>query len=199
MPKIDDAHLGGTETCQLLCQPLLCNLEGSLTGGQLVEDMMEMVDTIRHLIILSDDMGHITFLATLLVRTSIPCRGIISQSTGLTHLLEDDAVHASAEILIEDCHRRGLIDIPIALLVVIHPHIDVLGIVGSNPHFIVISQQTLVVLVLRYSLQLLLRLVKFADDGRYLLDAQRSVVLHRMLITGQVLQQINEHLRICDL
>ena len=75
--------------------------------------------------------------------------GIVGQATSLAHLLEYNGIHATAEILVEQRLHWSLFHIPLPLLVVIHPHIDVLGIVGSNENLALRCSLTDIGLVLR--------------------------------------------------
>ena len=59
----------------------------------------------------------------------------VSQATCLAQFLKDNSIHASTEILIEERFDGSLLGCPLLSLIIIHGHVDILGIVGSNPHF----------------------------------------------------------------
>ena len=124
-----------------------------------------MVDAIHHLIVLGDDMSEEILRNTLSLRTYITGTGIVGQTTGLTHLLEHDTIHATTEVLVEHSLYSCLIDIPVALLIMVGAHVDVLGIEGSNPHFVLVGLLLHIVVGLGHSLEFLGCLVTLVDDG----------------------------------
>ena len=62
---VEDTHLRNTGTDQTLGNSLLGYLEGRLTDRHVIEDLIEMGDTVCHLVVLSDDMCHHRLFAIL--------------------------------------------------------------------------------------------------------------------------------------
>ena len=146
--------------------------------------MMELLDTVHHLIVLCDDMREIVLLLVFLSWTVVQGTSIVGQATSLTQLLEDYAIHTSTEILIEHSNGSGLIWVPWAVLIVIHAHIDILGIVRSQPYLILHSCLILVCLIFRNGSKFLTRLMGLVDDGREFSNLHRTVIEHTMLIVA---------------
>ena len=121
-------------------------------------------------------MGEETFGFTLTAGTVVKREGIVGQSAGLAELLEYDAVHAAAIVLVEECGHSLLIGIPCAALVVEHAHIDVLGLVGGNPYLVLGRHLHGEGLSLWCGSQFLSCLVEFSNHVRELLLAERTII-----------------------
>ena len=97
---------------------------------------MELTDAVHHLVILGDDMREVVFRLLFLGRTHIGGIGIIGQSASFAQLLEDDTVHATAIVLVEHILYATLSKVQRTLFVMVHAHIDILGIVRSYPNLV---------------------------------------------------------------
>ena len=133
-------------------------------------------------------MRVIVFRLVLIGRLEIECVGIVGQTASLAQLLEDDAVHGSAIVLVEHLLHGSLIRIPGTLFVMIHSHIDVLGIVWGYQHLVLRSGLQHVVLALGNGLQRSRHLVGISDGLSKLVSLHRTVIEYGMLILRQVLQ-----------
>ena len=193
---VEDAHFRGTGTSQALNNSLFGYLEGSLADRHLIEDLIEMGDTVCHLVILCDDMCHHKLLAILPRRMVIVGIGVIGQAACLAHLLEHNAIHAATEIFIEHLLNSSLLWIPRASFVVIHTHIYILGIVGGYQHLVICRRNLKIGFVLWYCSQLLGRDMRLFDKSCNLLFFHRAIVDHLVCVVGKPFQQIGEQLGI---
>ena len=78
----------------------------------------------------------------------------------------------------------------------VRAHVDVLGIERCNPNLILISLLLYVVVVLRHSLKFLCSLVGLVDDSCQFLHTQRTVIVHTVFVSTEVLNEIDKYLRI---
>ena len=120
----------------MLGESLLGNLERSIALWNGVEDGVEVADTIHHLIVLGDDMRKEALGLFLYRRTAIECPCVVSQATGLAHLLEHHSIHATTIVLVKQGLNGFLGRIPLTLFIMVHAHIDVLGIVRCNENLV---------------------------------------------------------------
>ena len=111
-----------------------------------------MGHAVHHLVVLGDDVGEEVFLLVLVARLHVGGKGVVGQTTGFTHLLEHDGVHATTVVFVEQSLHSSLFRIPLALLVVDHAHVDVLGVVRSDDDFVLRRRQHLVVLAFGHGL-----------------------------------------------
>ena len=76
----------------------------------------------------------------------------------------------------------------------IHAHVDVLGVVWSKQHLVLVGPKVEIRVVLRNAGELFHRAVQFLDVVCNGLLVYRSVVEHAMFILRQILQQVDERL-----
>ena len=195
-PGIDKAELGGALTGQALGQSLFGDTEGLFALWHFVEDFQEMIHSIHHLVVLCDDMRKEELFLILIARLHIGSKGIVGQAASLTHLLEDDGVHATTIVFIEQSLHGSLFGIPFTLFVMDHAHVDVLGIVRSDEDLVFRCGLHLVVLALRDSLQLGHSLMVFSDSLGHLFCSHGAVIQHGVLIVLEVLQEVEQFLRV---
>ena len=100
--SVEHIVLSGTHTLQALDEALLSQVECSLVLWQVVDDLVEHVDAVHHLVALRDDMSEEVFCVVLTTRAYIIRTCVVSQTSCLAKFLEDDGVHASAKVLIEE-------------------------------------------------------------------------------------------------
>src|SRR3712207_9464956 len=67
-----------------------------------------------------------------------------SQASGLTQFLENDGVHAAAEVLVKESFHGCLVLIPKVSLVMILTHVDVFGHIRSDDYLVLWRQLCLV-------------------------------------------------------
>ena len=163
---------------------------------EIVGNLIEDVDAVHHLVILGDDVTHEVILLVLANWSVVGCTGIVSQTAGLTKLLEDDGIHAATIILIEERNQGTVLHIALLSGVLVRTQIDVLGIVRSDINLVLLDFFHLVLLALRNGSKLLGCLVLLGEQGVELLLAVRTVVGHGVLHVVQSTQKIDELLRI---
>ena len=129
-------------------------------------------------------------------RCVILCTGRVSQTTSLAQLLEHDGVHATTEIFIEERLNGCLLRTPFLTLVVIHRHIDVLSLIRSHPYLRAVCRLMEVRLGGRCRLELLRRDMRTTDDAVDGFHVGRSEVHDGSLIVVEVLQLIEQSLRV---
>ena len=134
---------------------------------------------------------------SLAPRTVVARAGAVGKSACLAQLLEHHAVHAAAEILVEDGLHGHFIGVPRAVFVVILHHVDVLGVVGGYEHLVDGRLLLGVFPACGHGSELLRRLVKARHERSYLLLAIRTVVEHGVLHAVEALEQVGQHLRTC--
>ena len=153
-----------------------------------------MSNTIHHLIVLCDDMCHERLLAALDTGTRVIGICIIGESSCLAHLLEDDAIHSTSEVFVEQYPDSRLFWVPVASLIMIHAHIDILGIIGSQKNLVLVSQLVQIWVVQRNAIQFLGGTVDLFDCCHHTLFIHRTIIEHAVLILPQILEQVDEHL-----
>ena len=154
------------------------------------------MDAVHHLVVLSDDMTHEVIFLVLAHRVVVGSAGVVSQTAGLTKLLEDDGIHAATIILIEERNQGTVLHIALLSGVLVRTQIDVLGIVWSDINLVLLDFLHLVLLALRNGSKLLGSLVLLGEQGVELLLAVRTVVSHGVLDVVQSAQKVDELLRI---
>ena len=107
----------------------LGQLEGSFRLRHVLDDVVEGLDGIHHLVVLRGNIsaeGIVIFRIAGFVQS---CPSRVSQSAALAHFLEDDGIHASAKVFVVELTSQlnsGIILLaPIGHL----SHIDLLGII----------------------------------------------------------------------
>ena len=134
-------------------------------------------------------MGKEALLLVLLSDTAVVSISIVCQTASLAQLLEDDSIHATTKVFVEQQDGCGLVRIEGTQLVVIHTHIDILGIEGSNPYLVLrrclLGERS----TFRNGSQLLRRLVLLVQNSSELLGAHRTIVEHCVLQAIKTLQQ----------
>ena len=129
-------------------------------------------------------------------RGEIVCHGIIGQSASLAHLLEDDAVHAAAKVFVEEFDGGVLVKIGLPAFVDKHAHIDVLGIIRCDDDLGLRYRLQLVGLTFWHRLQVLFSVMQVGQAAIQFLLSNRTVVEDLMLVLGNVLQEVEQFLRI---
>ena len=115
------------------------------------------------------------------VRTIIVCVCVVCKSASLTHFLEHDSVHTTAIVFVEQRCYALLLRIPCTCLVMVHTHVDVLGIVRRNPNLVgrcLLHGEWLSLWGWGESLG---SLVVFAHNIRQFLLAERTIIQNGML------------------
>ena len=137
-------------------------------------------------------MGEVVLGTTFHRGTQIIGCGIVGQTTCLTQFLEDDAVHAGTEILIEECLYCRTLRIPLRSVIVIHAHIDVLGIIRRNPYFVLRSN----LLEIRFPFDcrhsLAGHLMVLGQHGIQRLLRLRTIIQDCMLVVEELSHEGNE-------
>ena len=191
---VDDTKLGDSVACQLLGESLLGQVERLVALRDGVEYLVEGAYAVHHLVVLRDDIGNSVLWMSGLWRVVVERAGAVCQSACLAQLLEDYGVHASAEVLVEEGAYCCLVGVPRLVLIVIHYEIDVLGVVGRNPHLVLWSGLLHVVAVLERLSHLLGSGVLLVDDGCEVLDAAWAIVEYLVLVSGQCLDEVDQGL-----
>ena len=112
-----DAALDGAFGAHTADDGIFGNLEGSFAFRHVVDDVGKGFNGLLHLLVLRSDEGIEGIRLIVVGRHCKPCAGRISQAAGFAHLLEDDAVHATTEVLVVqgtgrfDVRTEGLLQI----------------------------------------------------------------------------------------
>ena len=114
-------------------------------------------------------------------------RSTVCQSACLTQFLEDDTVHTTSKIFVEECLDSCLFRIPCAVLIVIHHHVDILRIIRRDHNLIGGCLLLLILFVDRYISKFLDGLVVGGDQLRQGSLALWSVIHHGVLVVGDIL------------
>ena len=195
-PGVDEPELSGALAGQTFGEGFLGDAKGLLALRHIVKDLQEVTDSIHHLVVLRDDVGEEILRLVGVVGFHIGSVCIVCQTASLTHLLEHDGVHATAIILVKQSFYCRLFGVPFALFVVDHAHVDVLGIVRGNDDFVFGSGLQFIVLALRNGLQFGHGLMVLGDGLGHLFCGHRAIVKHGVFIVLEVLQEVEELLRV---
>ena len=76
----------------------------------------------------------------------------------------------------------------------IHAHIDILGIIGSQKNLVLVSQLVQIWVVQRNAIQFLGGTVDLFDSCHHTLFIHRTIIEHAVLILPQILEQVDEYL-----
>ncbi len=188
--------------CELLRKALFGNLESALALRYCIEDLVEGANAVHELVVLRDDGGEARLGVSLAVRdTVVVGAGAVGEAAALAQFLEDDAVHAAAEVLVVECCHGRLFYLPRHQVVVEGNHIDVLGIVGCDDDFRGGRLLLLVVLEGWCWQQGLGERMLLGEELRDVALAAGTVVEDGMLEAGERVNEVDERLRVggCEL
>ena len=186
--------LDGTLGAYVGEQGFLGDIEGILGDRHVVDDAVEGIEGVCHLVVLGGYEVGVYAVAVFLGRQAVVGAGRVCQSAGLAHLLEDYAVHAASEIGVVHggCRYFGGV---IGLAVVGEgEEIDLVGLVGSEEYSVLFGQLFPVLLCRVEGNQLLRYLVKGVDGADSFFSCQRAVVEDLVLIVEQVVDSVEEGL-----
>ena len=116
----------------------------------------------------------------------------IGQTACFAQLLEDDGVHAAAEVLVEQVDGCGMLGLPLGALVVVLNHVDVLGLIGSQQDFGPRGGLLHVRSAHGNGCQVLFGLVHLAQALVQFLLGHGTVVNHGVLHVLQALYEVDE-------
>ena len=133
--------------------------------------MAEGVDTVHHLVILSDNMLLPVFAVLLAHREFVDGIGVISQTASLTKLLEYDTVHASTKVFIEEFDDRTTADVILFALVAVYTEVDIVRFVRSNEYLRLGGKVPIPLLIYRNLGKMLGSLVVLSYDSIELFQA----------------------------
>ena len=127
-----DVVLDGALCAQAAVDALLGEVEGGLAAGHVVDDVVEGMDGVEHLVVLRGDEGHVGVGLADARGPGHGGGGGVGEGAALAHLLEYDGVHASAEVfVVEGAHGLdGGIERLAAVAVL--AHVELLGVVGRE-------------------------------------------------------------------
>ena len=137
---------------------------------------MELAHAVHHLVVLRDDVGEEVLLLVLVTGLHVGGKGVVGQAAGLSQFLEHDGVHAAAVVLVEQGLHGCLLRLPLALFVVDHAHVDVLGVIGCQQYLVLRGCLHGVVLAFRHSHKLLAGLVSLRHHLSELLLGERAII-----------------------
>ena len=164
---------------------LLGDREGGLRLGHVVDDAVESLDGLAHLVVLRGDEGveHVGALQVAGLREHGV--GRVGQAAGFAHLLEADRVHAAAEVLVVEVDLGVGLYVEQFAAVGVLQVVELLGVVLRQDHLGPVGG-------LRRAVDLLQRLelggglVVLGERGRELLLGHGAVVEHLVLLAHQL-------------